>query len=169
MKTRRIFLVLTIVLGLTVLIAGGSVQSSRGDCTFCRKITGTWNVHITTNSGFELNERLTFIPGGTDDEGSLISTNEVDNFVCSNSQGVWARTGERTFATTHLFFCFDSTAGPNGAPAGTEKIREVVTLSENGEELTGVLKFEAFDTNGTLVGGDDGTIKGTRMHVEPIQ
>lgn len=169
MKTKRIVVALIMIGLLAALGTGVGAQSSPKDCLFCQRIIGTWEVLITTDDGFQLKERVTFMADGTDSEGPLISTNELDSFACGTAQGVWVRTGVRPYATTHTFYCFNTETTPPGEPAGSRRLRDVITLSENGHEFTGRFKYDVFDLEGHRLGGAEGTLQGTRLRVEPIE
>ncbi len=110
---------------------------------------------------------MTFMPGRTVDEGTLVDTNSaqlVPNPVCTPDQGVWQRTKRRQFIATHYNFCFDATA--QYAPAGPTKIRDLIVLSADGNSLTGKQYIEGFDTTGNLVFVGRANLAGTRVVAE---
>jgi hypothetical protein len=83
---------------------------------------------------------------------------------CLPAQGVWKRTGDRTFIATDEGFCFDSTQ--NFAPGGKIKFKTAIKLNKQGTEFTGHLHFEFFDVFGNLIFSDDATLSGARMQAE---
>jgi hypothetical protein len=84
---------------------------------------------------------ITFSPGATKNEGTLIDTNEFQltpNPVCTPDQGVWQRVG----------FCFDARA--EYAPAGPTKILATISVSAD-DALAGTQFIEGFDPENNLV------------------
>ena len=127
-------------------------------------IEGTWRTAGSFDSGGTDQALFTFSAGRNDGEGTVLHSDNLF-FVaapsCLTSQGVWRKAGDKTFIATDEAFCFDTTN--NFAPAGTIRFRTAVTVGDKGITLTGKLHIDAFDTNGTLVFTDDGTIQGSRM------
>ena len=56
--------------------------------------------------------------------------------MCSQDQGIWEKTGNRTYIATHYAYCFDETTDPPGDPDGYVKVRDAITLSEDGDAFT---------------------------------
>jgi hypothetical protein len=131
------------------------------------QVEGTWNVVLTAPEvNFQQNERITFIPGRNNNEGSIIFSNEVDAVPpCGTDQGVWSKTGKREFTLTHGAFCLDVDLT---SLSFTYKFREVITLNERGDEFTGRGIFEVFDLDGILQFSAPYLLRGTRMQVEPV-
>jgi hypothetical protein len=126
---------------------------------------GSWLVSVTATAGqqmvsFQLLETY-------DAGGGLVETDQTDfnpQFLISPGHGAWASTGEDHFTSTWLGFLFDA----KGNPRGTEKIREVDTLSEGGDTYSGSGKFEVVDVNGNVIEAGTFTAHATRIHVEGV-
>src|SRR5436853_2208820 len=115
------------------------------------RLEGTWLATVTFTDGFALKVLFTFMAGKDENEGTLIDTNEfllTPNPIGAPDQGVWQRTAERSFIATHLAFLFDSEDG--GAPAGTAKVRDSITINDLGTQFTGKQFVEIFDVDGNL-------------------
>lgn len=126
------------------------------------KLDGTFNAILTSGS-FREKERYTFVSGHNADNGSVIFSNEVDAIPpCGTDQGVWARTGIRTYTLTHGAFCFD----PSDETSYTLKWREVITLGPGGNKFTGRGFIEVFDSAKKLLFSSAYTLRGTRMQAE---
>jgi hypothetical protein len=159
MRLKIIIAILTIGLTMTTMLTSVSAQ------TDIVRIEGTWNV-VLTSGEFQQQERFTFLSNNSSKEGSLVFTNEVDAVPpCGADQGVWRRSGLRTFSTTHGSFCIDVASG---APAFTTKFRESITLNETASQLTGNGVFEVFDTGGKLLFSAPFTLQGSRMQPEAV-
>ena len=159
------------VLALTLTIAGMHATAgaqSRTLSSSSKKLEGTWNVTETTGDGFQFQWHYTFGPGRTANDGTLIATSNLDltpDPIIVPSQGVWIKTGARTFATTRETFSFDSATG---APVGPAKWRSAITLDATGNAFTGTEHLDVFDLDGNLVFSADDTVEGIRMEVEPL-
>jgi hypothetical protein len=148
-----------VVIALALLTA--TVTEVRAQTTE-PKLDGTFDAILTSGS-FREKERYTFTSGQAADDGSVIFSNEVDAIPpCGTDQGVWAKTGPRTYALTHGAFCFD----PSTETSYTLKFREVITLGPRGNGFTGRGFLEVFDSGGNLLFSAPYTLRGTRMQVE---
>jgi hypothetical protein len=180
MKTRRILaLLFSLTLVATSLVTAGAQdkkdnsqkQDSASDNSNPRRsLEGSWLVTATFTDPIGIppfKVLFNFSPGKSDDEGTLIDTNEFQltpNPVCSPDQGVWERTGNREFIATHYNFCFD--ALNMYAPAGPTKIRDSIKLSKDGESFAMNQYIEGFDTDNNLVFVGKVTASGVRLHAE---
>ncbi len=133
------------------------------------RIEGTWRV--TQVFGPPINDRnsalFTFGAGRDTNEGPVVHSDTfyfIPTPSCIGSQGVWRRTGERSFIGTHEAFCFDSTK--NFDPGGNIKFRYAVTLNDTGTNLTGRARIELLDVAGKLLFFSDFTLNGVRMQAE---
>jgi hypothetical protein len=146
-----------------VLAAPAGAQSGGGRA----RVEGTWDIVISVpDEGLQLAERVTFTAGRSANEGAAISTNALDSFACSAAQGAWVRTGKREFAVTVTAFCFDTESTPPGEPFGSIISREVVSVDETGNALTGRGAIEFFGPDGASQGVTAYTLTGSRMGVE---
>ena len=124
-------------------------------------IVGAWWVDVTP----------TFVPpfvslGTFSGDGTLTNISSVSLSVPPESPGygVWARTGRRRFASTFFTVVGDGA----GNIAGTNKVRATMTVSPDGDHMTGVFQVDVFDPGGTLIVSDTGTVKGHRIKVEAL-
>jgi hypothetical protein len=166
MNSRRITTGLFFALALALAAANARAQDHSD------KLEGTWLVTATVQdqpSVPPFKVLFTFMPGRSDQEGTLVDTNETEltgSPVCTPDQGVWERRGAREFVATHLTFCFDQTSTPPGNPAGHAKVRDLIKLNKNGEEFTLSQYVEAFDTFGNTVFSARINGRGVRVHAE---
>jgi hypothetical protein len=167
MFAKRIYLTLFITAMLTLMVTTAGAQNQAGPKG---KLEGTWLVTATFTDPAGIppfKVLITFMPGRSDNEGTLIDTNEFQltpNPVCTPDQGVWERTGGRNFIATHLNFCFDAFQGY--VPAGPTKVRDVLSLNDLGDTLTGRQYIEGFDTAGNIVFTGKVNLQGTRVRAE---
>jgi hypothetical protein len=177
MNARRIVFALCMVAALaTSLVTPTFAQGGASK----RRIEGTWRVTATFVSAEacdasgcapidlsgELKVLITFAPGATKNEGTLVDTNEFQltpNPVCTPDQGTWQRVGNGQYIATHYNFCFDATA--DYAPAGPTKIRASLNVSAD-DKLTGSQFIEGFDAENNLVFRARVSLEGERVHAE---
>ena len=109
---------------------------------------GSWLLNVTLTSS---HPPVKFQALQTHDSGGgLVVTDQTDfnpNGLRSPGHGAWVSTGEGHFATTWLAFFFDA----KGNPAGMVKVREVDTLSADGNSFSGSATFTAYNVNGKPV------------------
>lgn len=82
----------------------------------------------------------TFNQGGTMTEAS---TDPIDGPYRTSSQGIWKRTGERTFTTVYTHYSFS----PDRTFTVTVKLKTNITLSEDANSLSESGTFEVLDPN----------------------
>jgi hypothetical protein len=134
------------------------------------RLEGTWVVTATLTNppGIPpLEVLLTFMPGRTESEGTLVDTNSAQltpNPVCTPDQGVWKRVKRREFVTTHKNYCFDATSG--FAFAGPTLIYDSLTLANDGNSLTGTQHIVGYDAQGNVVFVGDATLAGSRLQAQ---
>ena len=127
-------------------------------------ILGTW--HLTgTIMGAPYETLMTFLPGDSSDQGSVIFTSNQDQgppFSGTAGTGNWTRVGPFSFTATHLTFLFDV---PDVMPAGLLKIVDAITISGGQMNMTSRLTFPP-----ELCGGCDSsftlTTTGSRVAIE---
>ena len=75
--------------------------------------------------------------------------------------GTFTGTGNRSYRLTHPAWLFDS----SGNPTGIEMLHENVTVSRDGNTLTGAYAIDFFDVTGTTSTGPSltGSLKGARV------
>ncbi len=126
---------------------------------------GSWLLNVTITSDhppFKFQALMTYDAGG-----GLVVTDQTDfnpQGLTSPGHGAWVSTGEDHFATTWIAFFFDA----QGNPAGMVKVREVDTLSADGNTFSGSATFNAFDANGKPVLSGTTIEHGKRIKVEGV-
>lgn len=141
----------TLLLALLLVAAGTPAQGQSNT-----NIAGTWNVvWASTDGGPQFVAMIQF-----SSDGNLITT-ETDAFAVS--MGVWQRVDWHTYALTVYSYAFPAFGQPY---QGTFKSRARLRLTPNSEVLSGNYHLDFYDTNGVLQFSDDGTITGSRVHVQ---
>ena len=113
---------------------------------------------------------MTFTSGGqvtdvgfdawhSDGTETLNDVSPISHNVCL---GVWVQTGPQRFQLKHMVLRFD----PSGAMIGTAILREIITVSRNGDAYTGTFTIEFLDLAGTMVFQGSGEIVGERITVD---
>jgi hypothetical protein len=143
-------------------LARTSAAASNGTT---RTPEGSWLVSVTARAGqqTEMFQLLETYDAG----GGLVETDQTDfqpQFSTSPGHGALTSRGADDFASTWLAFFFDA----KGNPAGTEKIREVDTLSKGGDAYNGSGKFTIVDVKGNVLEAGTFTAHATRIHVEGV-
>jgi hypothetical protein len=148
-----------------------SVQAAISDPP-TNRLEGTWLVTAVTvedPSQTPFKVLFTFMAGRDENEGTSMDTNDgelTSPIIGTPDQGVWRRTGDRRFINTHLAFLFDETATPAGAPFGSAKVRDVITLDKKGNEFNGRQYVEVFDTQHNLLFVFNVIMHGVRVRAE---
>lgn len=132
------------------------------------KIEGTWRATETFPDDSVFKVLFTFSAGRDDKNGTTVHSDELyltGGPSCLTSQGVWKRTGDRTFIVTDEGFCFDPFGAPIYAPAGKIQFKSAITLNRQGG-FDGTMHVEAFDVDGVSVFTTDAVLHGDRMRAE---
>lgn len=86
--------------------------------------------------------------------------------------GVWAQVGPRQYKLNHFAASWDPTKGeldsagnPVGALVGPANIKELVTLSPDGNSFVGTFSIDQYDEERNHLAHLEGTITGTRITV----
>ena len=87
---------------------------------------------------------------------------ETPNFTPGVCMGTWTQTGARTFKLFHVGWL------PGGGPNGSVRfeLRELNTVSVDGNSFHGPYDQKFFDAHGNLVAEDKGVIHSTRLTVD---
>jgi hypothetical protein len=87
---------------------------------------------------------------------------ETPNFTPGVCMGTWTQTGARTFKLFHVGWL------PGGGPNGSVRfeLRELNTVSVDGNSFNGPYDQKFFDAHGNLVAEDKGVIHSTRLSVD---
>jgi hypothetical protein len=148
-------------LAVVALVTIGVISASAAeDDSAANELVGTWQLTVDRGPQLPPVKGLTTYTRGH----SLIGTGNV--LVRGPAHGVWEHVSGRLYADTHIFFRFNPTTG---AFLGTQKIRENVKLSHDGDSYRAVAISDQFDPDGNLIAsGLRATITATRMKVERI-
>ena len=82
--------------------------------------------------------------------------------LATPGHGSWKSTEKRTFVLTFLNLTYDAA----GTPQGTSKVRQVATLSEDGNAYSGSGSFDGYDVSGNVIFSGAFTITAVRIAVE---
>ncbi len=84
--------------------------------------------------------------------------------IATAVHGSWAKTGKRKYLVTfkQIFY------GADGSFQGGNKVRNLINLNSNGNQMSGQYQFDYTDANGNVVYSGTGTIQATRIEVEPL-
>ena len=133
------------------------------------RLEGTWRAFETFPDNSVFKVLFTFSAGRDDKNGTTIHSDELyftGGPSCFPSQGVWKKTGDRSYVVTDEGFCFDPYGSPIFAPVGKLQFRSAITLNDQGNAFDGPMHIEAFDPNGISVFSADAVLHGERMKAE---
>lgn len=113
---------------------------------------------------------MTFTSGGqvtdvgfdawhSDGTETLNDVSPISHNVCL---GVWVQTGPQRFQLKHMVLRFD----PSGAMIGTAILREIITVSRNGDAYTGTFTIEFLDLERHIAFTGAGEVSGERVTVD---
>jgi hypothetical protein len=147
---------------LCLLACAGAVSlRAAQDDAKSPKIEGAWLLHIAAVScqtGAQLgsfSSLYAFAAGGA----LTNTTNGAAPASRTPGLGTWERTGSHTFKAVSMTFLFSS----GGVWTGTQKIANSFEISHDGDELTGTITVEIFNTSGTLLSTMCATPVGQRL------
>ena len=156
--------------GAAALSSLGALAALGGPMTAFAKNTnndqgpeGSWLYTATiTNPGPPVTELglETYAAGGGYVETDQLSF--MPGTLASPGHGSWKNTGKRTFLLTFLNLTHDAV----GTPQGTFKVRQVATLSEDGNAYSGSGSFDGYDVSGNVIFSGTFTITAVRIAVE---
>jgi hypothetical protein len=158
--SRKAWIAAIVLIAVAALTTTGAISASAADDdSSANALVGSWQLNVNRGPVLPPVKGLTTYTSG----GSLIGT--ANTVVRGPAHGTWERVSGRLYADTHIFFRFDA----SGTFIGTQKIKENVQLSQDGDSYTAVAISDLFDPNGNLVaGGLRATITATRIKVERI-
>ena len=173
-----LFLSLTLLIALSasLLSAQSSEQdaaqaeSSRGGCDWrcqlrekqAQQLEGSWDVTVTPAVPPGVPQPPSFIAHGTFARGGAAFGSDRQR-PASKQHGAWTHIRGNQFAWTTTEDLFD----PMGNFSGTIKVRVKVTITDK-DAFVGVSNGEQRDANGNLTFNRCGTVRGTRIKVEPL-
>jgi hypothetical protein len=158
--SRKAWIAAIVLIAVAALTTTGAISASAADDdSSANELVGSWQLNVNRGPVLPPVRGLTTYTRG----GSLIGT--ANTVVRGPAHGTWEHVSGRLYADTHIFFRFDA----SGTSIGTQKIKENVQLSQDGDSYTAVAISDLFDPNGNLVtGGLRATITATRIKVERI-
>lgn len=120
-------------------------------------ITGLWKT-VYTSGGMVVNVGL----DQWHSDGTQMANDAVPAIFGNICEGVWQKTGPRTYSLLHPVFNYDS-SGVSVVSIFIE--RQQVTLDPGGNTFSATFTWDSYDFNGTPISGSHlaGTIKGTRI------
>jgi hypothetical protein len=151
---------LTMIVLLATLMGSvglSSAQTATSSTTL--RYVGTWSGTWTSDNN-QVPPFAFYMQLGLDGN---VSTTESDEFAIS--KGVWAVLSKDSANLTLYQYSFSALETPY---QGIFKVRANVSVSPNGEQISGRYYLEFFDPNNVLQFTDTGKIEGHRVHVEPM-
>lgn len=153
----RQFTMIALLAALMVAASLSSAQTAAAPSAF--RYVGTWN-GIWTSDNNQVPPFAFYIQFGLDGN---VSTAESDEFAIS--RGVWAVLNRDSANLTLYQYSFNALETPY---QGTFKVRAKVSVSPDGEQISGRYYLEFFDPNNVLQFTDTGKFEGHRVHVEAM-
>ena len=175
-----LFLSLTLLVALsaTILSAQSSTteqesaqaEASHGRCDWrcqlrekqAQQLEGSWDIIVTPAVPPGVPQPPSFHSYGTFARGGAATGSDRQR-PTSKQHGVWEHLGGNRFAFTVKEDLFD----PMGNFAGLLSVRVRLTVNEK-DEFVGVSNGEQRDANGNLLFNRCGTVRGTRIKIEPL-
>ncbi len=119
-----------------------------------RNLEGSWDVQVTIRDCqtgtpfFSFPAMITFNQGGTIQESDLGGP----GLVRLLGHGVWKRQNGRHYSSAFRFLNFN----PDRTFAGTNVVRQAITLGPSGDTYTATDTVEVLDANGNVIPGAGG-------------
>jgi hypothetical protein len=134
-----------------------TVASAQSGSDAKRTLAGSWVINVTPapESGIPPFVNLTSFTK----DGRIINSSPTDGA----GVGEWIKTGSRQFASTFMGFT------KIGEDFLLLKVRATAEVDESGDTFTGPYQVEIFDGEGNVVIAVNGTVRGTRFGVEPLE
>jgi hypothetical protein len=149
------FAVSVVIVGIALTLSN-TMRTLHAQGVVNPNVEGTWSVMVTPDGGPPFRALASFASGGTVVESSAGGDND------KGGQGVWIRTGARTFGFTVEQFQYDAA----GHFLGTMKVRERDEFDQAFASYTGVATIEFRDPAGILAFTACARTRATRMVVE---
>ncbi len=131
-------------------------------------IVGMWNI-VVTGKGNGNSFDGTIVDHGLQhwhDDGTEYLNSENHNPSTQNfCMGIWEQTGPWTYRTNHFAFSYNSGTSIN-EPTFVVRIRQEVTLSHDGNELSGKETTDIYTPDGNLVVSIKGVLVGKRVTMD---
>lgn len=125
--------------------------------------TGSWEGVLTPEEGGPPPFQILFTFGA---DGTVVVSDAGPPTPQLNTaeHGAWERTGDREFTIIYKQFLFDA----DGNLSLTFKGRVKFKLNEAGTEISGPVKVDIYDLDGRTIIAGAGTVKCTKIRVEPL-
>jgi hypothetical protein len=136
-------------------------------------IEGSWIASVTAVDPplGTMDSLMTFVPGGgvVESRRLYVPASPFGAVLQTGGHGSWRAAERRSFDVSFMFLLQGGpgNAAANGGPLGTDRIRWKATLTGD-NELRGPFRSEVRDAGGTLILAVRGTIRATRIVVEPL-
>jgi len=133
-------------------------------------VTGSWDVGfaLTSRPAVDVASLFTFGADGTllvANVGQLPgSLPPGSGLFFTEGHGVWVATGERQIGATFRFLVIDQTAGI----VNTGTVRLELKVDPSGNALDGSFALDLLSSEGNPTGSERGTLRATRIQVEPL-
>jgi hypothetical protein len=152
--------VVTAITATGALSAGAHNHIGAKTSPVGQQLNGTWTTMVTLtdappNVEASFHALDTFLPGG----GLLVSSSVANPSLRGLAHGEWVRTGNRQFASTFIWFRFDTT----GAFVGMQRVRRTLNLAQNLHSFQATDIVEIIAPTGAVVATVHGTEAGTRL------
>jgi hypothetical protein len=155
LRRSLLFAASLLAVGITLTVSNVTTTLHADDDSD-KNIEGTWSVMVTPNGGTPFRALISFSSGGTAIESSAGGNSD------KGGQGVWKRTGPRTFLFTIEQFQYDAA----GTFVGTLKVRESAVFDQSFTSYSGVGEIEVRDAAGNVAFTTCARTHAARMQVE---
>lgn len=155
MVRRKYFsLHLAIALALMLSTAANAQPSANSG----QSLEGAWSVTLDVAGG----PTCASAPAVFTREGTVIA--DSCSLSLAVGYGAWIRTGNRQFGITFV----GNVHGPAGAVVGSYKVRSSVSLDTANSSFSGPFTTQFFNATGALTLTTSGTVRASRIQVEPL-
>lgn len=133
-------------------------------------VTGSWDVGfaLTSRPAVDVSSLFTFGADGTllvANAGQLPgSLPPGSGLFFTEGHGAWIATGDRQAGATFRFLVIDQTAGI----VSTGIVRLELEVDQSGNALDGAFALDLLSSEGNPTGTEWGTLRATRIQVEPL-
>ncbi len=132
-------------------------------------LVGSWEVVIAFEGDLapELVSLITYTSDGAvlvANAGQLPGLPPASGLFFTEGHGAWASTGERTAEASFRFLVLDQTGGL----AGTSVTQTTIEVSPAGDAYAGTFSLDTLTPEGNSMGAGGGTLRATRIGVEPL-
>jgi len=133
-------------------------------------VVGFWHVKFIVGSGSSAQEIDAGYQQWHADGTEIHNSGAHPPVTQSFCLGVWKQVGYRQYKLNHFAEAWDPTPVPPNAPYGTligpARIQELVTVSADGNQMSGTFVIDQYTENLNVVAHLTGNITGTRITVD---